>query len=307
MSARRVIVTGGSGRLGRSVVQALTDAGDEVVSIDRVRAGLDAHEIEAALLDAATTTALFAELRPDAVVHLAAIAVPGSLPDPEIFSINTRLAWHVLEATVSSPATALLVASSPTVIGYGAPHGWAPTSLPLDEEHPLEPWNGYAVSKLAVEEIMKMAARRYGERIRFGAFRPCYVIAPEEWEGAATQQGHTIAERLQDPALSAVALFNYLDARDAGDFVRVWLDRADEIPNGEIFFATAPDALAQAPTAEVLASFVPGTAGLASGLSGHEPVFSGRRAAELLGWRAQRAWRDELTTPHPDEQESFHA
>lgn len=307
MSTRRVVVTGGSGRLGRSVVQALSDAGDEVISIDRVRAGLGVREIEADLLDAAATAALFTELRPDAVVHLAAIAVPGSLPDPEIFSINTSLAWNVLEATVASPATALLVASSPTVIGYGAPHGWTPTGLPLDERHPRQPWNGYAVSKLAVEEIMKMAARRYGERIRFGAFRPCYVIAPEEWAGASTQQGHTIAERLEDPALSAVALFNYLDARDAGDFVRVWLDRAEEIPNGEIFFVTAPDALAQAPTAEALTAFVPGAAALAGALSDHEPVFSGHRAAELLGWSAQRTWRDELSTPHPDEQESSHA
>lgn len=307
MSARRVIVTGGAGRLGRSVVRALADAGDEVVSIDRVRAGLGAREIEADLLDASATAALFAELRPDAVVHLAAIAVPGALPDPEIFSINTRLAWNVLEATLSSPATALLVASSPTVIGYGAPQGWAPTSLPVDEDHPRRPWNGYAVSKLAVEEIVQMAARTHGARIRVGAFRPCYVIAPEEWAGATTQQGHTIAERLADPALSAVALFNYLDARDAGDFVRVWLDRAAEIPNGEIFFVTAPDALVQAPTAEALASLVPGTAALAGALSGHAPVFSGRRATELLGWTAQRTWRDELTTPHPDEQESSHA
>lgn len=302
----RIIVTGGAGRLGRSVVRLLAESGHDVISIDRTTAGLPAQEIEADLLDAEATAALFARSGPDAVVHLAAIAVPGSLPDPEIFAVNTRLAWNVLEASLASSATALLVASSPTVIGYGAP-GWEPAYLPLDEKHPREPWNGYAVSKVAIEEIIRMAARRHGERMRFGLFRPCYVIAPEEWLGAATQQGHTVAERVADPALSAVALFNYLDARDAADFVRTWIEHADDVPNGEVFFVTAPDALVDRPTAEALAALVPGTRTAAASLSGTEGVFSGRHAAELLGWRATRSWRTELPSPTADEQERARA
>lgn len=292
----RIIVTGGSGRLGRSVVQALADAGHEVVSIDRVASGLPVRELAVDLMDPAGTAAAFSEVRPDAVVHLAAVAVPGALPDPEMFEVNTRLAWNVVEACLASSASALLVASSPTVIGYGAP-GWTPSYLPLDEDHPREPWNGYAVSKVAVEEIIRMAARRHGDRMRFGLFRPCYVIAPEEWEGAVTQQGHTVAERIADPALSAVALFNYLDARDAADFVRTWIERCDQAPNGEVFFVTAPDALVDLPTAEAVAALVPGAAAAAASLTGSDAVFSGRRAAELLGWRARRTWRTELAAP----------
>lgn len=291
----RIIVTGGAGRLGRSVVRALASAGHEVVSVDRTTIeDLPARQLALDLMDAAATREAFVEIAPAAVVHLAAIAVPGALPDPEVFDINTRLAWHVLEATIATDAGALLVASSPTVIGYGAPAGWRPQYLPLDEDHPVAPWSGYAVSKVAVEEIVRMATRRHGERVRFGAFRPCYVIAPEEWAGSVTQQGHTVAERLADPDLSAVALFNYVDARDAGDFVRLWLQRAADVPNGEVFFVGASDALVDAPTAASLSRLVPGTADAAASVHGHDAVFSSARAERLLGWRAARSWRTEL-------------
>lgn len=293
--ADRVVVTGGAGRLGRSVVRALADAGYEVVSIDRTTAaGLRAPQREADLLDAAATRSLFIELAPDAVIHLAAIAVPGAVPDSDVFDINTRLAWNVLEASVAAGADALLVASSPTVIGYGSPSGWRPSYLPLDEQHPLAPWNGYALSKVAIEQIIRMAVRRNGDTMRFGAFRPCYVIAPEEWEGARTQQGHTIAERLADPTLSAVALFNYIDARDAGDFVRCWLEHSSDIPNGEVFFVGAPDALLDSPTGPALAALVPGASEQAASLPGHAAVFSSALAERLLGWRARHTWRSEL-------------
>lgn len=290
-----VIVTGGSGRLGRSVVQVLVESGYDVVSVDRASAGdLPARELAVDLNDAAATRAVFATVRPAAVVHLAAIAVPGALPDAEIFATNTRLLWNVIEAALSAGTEAVLVASSPTVIGYGSPGGWQPSYLPIDEEHPVAPWNGYAASKVAVEAIVQMAVRRDGHRARFGVFRPCYVIAPEEWAGAATQQGHTIQERLADPTLSAVALFNYLDARDAGDFVHAWLSQVAEVPNGEVFFVAAQDSLVCTPVAQALAEHVPAAARAAASLAENAAVFSSARAERLLGWRARRSWRTEL-------------
>lgn len=308
----RVLVTGGAGRLGRSVVIALANAGLDVVSLDRsTLEGLPARQIEIDLLDPQATAEAFREIAPTAVIHLAAIAVPGALPDPQVFDINTRLVWSVLDATVSSGAGALLVASSPTVIGYGSPSGWRPSYLPLDESHPVAPWNGYAASKVAVEQIVQMAVRRDGERVRFGVFRPCYVIAPEEWSGALTQQGHTIADRLANPALSAVALFNYVDARDAAAFVLAWLKQANDIPNGEVFFVGAADSLVEAPVSAALSSLVPGTEDAAGGLADDAAVFSSTHAEELLGWRATRSWRTELSGRHtpasPHHEESSYA
>lgn len=302
----RIVVTGGAGRLGRSVVRVLVHAGHDVVSLDLTHADdadSPAEPVTVDLLDESATIAVFERCSPDAVVHLAALAVPFSRPEAELFATNTSIMYHVLEATMTASARSLLVASSPTVIGYGNPHGWLPHYLPLDEDHPVEPWHGYAVSKVAMEAIVSMAARQYGDRATFGVFRPCYVVAPEEWEGAPTQQGHTMRERLDDASLAAVSLFNYLDARDAGDFVLAWLHGADRVPNGSRFFVGAGDALARRPVSELLPQYIEDTGAMVTALDGDSPVFSVERARDLLGWTPKRSWRTELVgaDPEPDQ------
>jgi nucleoside-diphosphate-sugar epimerase len=166
--------------------------------------------------------------------------------------------------------------------------------LPLDETSPTLPWNAYALSKLLIEQTAAMLQRQTGDEVRFAAFRPCYVIAPEEWAGAPTQQGHTVQQRLDDPALSAPALFNYVDARDVAAFADTLLGALDDIPNGEVFLVGADDALAREPLSELLPRFHPGTADAARTLTGSSPAFSSAKAERLLGWRPTRNWRSEL-------------
>jgi nucleoside-diphosphate-sugar epimerase len=103
-----------------------------------------------------------------------------------------------------------------------------------------------------------------------------------------------MAERLAEPALSAVALFNYVDARDAGDFVTSWLDHADTVPNGEVFFVGAPDALVRGSVRDAIAEYLPEAMAAAAGLGDDDPLFSSARAERLLGWHARRTWRTEL-------------
>lgn len=286
----RIVVTGASGRLGRSVTQVLRDAGHRVLSVDRAIApGEEGEAVD--LTDAAATGDVFNRFRPEAVVHLAAIAVPFSAPERTIFTANTGMAFTVIEAAVSAGATRVLVASSPTVLGYGGAD-WAPARLPLDELEPPHPTNAYSLSKVCVEDTVAMFTRST-PGVRLASFRPCYVIAPDEWAGTPTQQGHTMLERLERPELAAVSLFNYLDGRDAGEFVDAWL-RADDAPSGACYFVSAPDALALKPLAELLPRFHPGTTGLADALQGDAPAFSSAAAARDLGWVPRRTWRTEL-------------
>jgi len=297
----RIFVTGGSGRLGRSVVAGLAIAGHQVISVDRdaVPAGQlpDGVEQRTADLQApGEAERLLRETAPDAVVHLAAIAVPFSAPEDVIFSTNTRLAYAVISAATELRIGKIVTASSPTVLGYGSPAGWLPEGFPVDERTTPKPWNAYALSKLIAEQTVQMFAAAQGDAIRYAAFRPCYVISPEEWAGAPTQQGHTVRERLADPALSAPALFNYVDARDVADFLDLLLAKMDTIPNGQTFFVGAADALATAPLAELMPQFLPGSSELSAGLTGTSPAFSITKARELLGWEPKRSWRTELKT-----------
>jgi UDP-glucose 4-epimerase len=288
----RVIVTGGAGRLGRSVVDRLRLAGHEVASLDRV--ALDESSLVADLLDPIAATTAMTAFRPEAVVHLAAIAVPFSAPERTIFETNTRLAYATIEASLAAGATRFIAASSPTVLGYGIP-GWKPEALPLDEQTTPKPWNAYALSKHVIELTVQAAARQAEGHASFATFRPCYVISPEEWAGAPTQQGHTVADRLADPALAAPSLFNYVDARDAGDFVGVLLEALPQLPPAQNFFVGAADALATRPLAELLPQYFPTLAHLAEDLTGTLPAFSTEKAERLLGWRPQRDWRSETS------------
>ncbi|MDF2580487.1 MAG: NAD-dependent epimerase/dehydratase [Microbacterium sp.] len=257
----RVVVTGGAGRLGRSLVGGLVAAGHRVVSFDR--AVSDAPELQGAdqlaidLLDAEATAAALRAQRATAVIHLAAIAVPFSAPEDVIMRTNAALAVSVLGGAVTAGIPRVVAASSPTVLGYGAPRGWVPDRFPLDED-------------------------------------PCYVIAPEEWRGAPTQQGHTVRERLDDPALAAPALFNYVDARDVASFADTLLAALPTIPNAETFFVGADDALARHPLAELIPRFHPGTHEVAAVLTGTTPAFSNEKARRLLGWAPRHSWRDAL-------------
>ena len=299
----RIFVTGGSGRLGRSVVAGLAQAGHEVVSVDRdaipaeqLPTGAAQHTAD--LLAPGEAERLLRETNPDAVIHLAAIAVPFSAPEEIIFSTNTRLAYAVISAATDAGIPKIITASSPTALGYGSPAGWLPPSFPLDEQTPPKPWNAYALSKLIAEQTVQMFAAAQGNKIRYAAFRPCFVISPEEWQGALTQQGHTVRERLADPALSAPALFNYVDARDVAEFLDVLLEKMDTIPNGQVFFVGAKDALATSPLAELFPRFLPGSTPLTEHLTGTSPAFSVGKARELLGWEPKRSWRTELTPPY---------
>ena len=292
----RIAVTGGAGRLGRSLVAGLAERGHEVVSLDRDR-GEEREGVEhiaVDLLDREAAHLAVSASRADALIHLAAIAVPFSAPEDVILRTNTVLAHNVLTAGLEARVGRIVAASSPTVLGYGAPGGWLPERLPLDETSPSRPWNAYALSKQIIEDAVRMLARQSEDAARFAVFRPCYVIAPEEWAGAPTQQGHTVRERLDDPALAAPALFNYVDARDVAAFADVLLEALPELPQAQTFFVGADDALAREPLAELLPRFVPGTEALAAGLTGDSPAFSNAKARRVLGWRPQHHWRTAL-------------
>jgi len=294
----RIVVTGGAGRLGRSLVQGLAAVGHELVSLDRAISDAPelthAEQIAVDLSDADAAARAIADARADALIHLAAIAVPFSAPEDVILRTNAGLAISVLGGAVAAGIPKIIAASSPTVLGYGAPAGWVPERFPLDEETVPRPWNAYGLSKLLIEQSIAMFARQTGDATRFAAFRPCYVIAPEEWAGAPTQQGHTVRDRLDDPALSAPAIFNYVDARDVAIFADVLLDALPDIPNGEVFFVSADDALAREPLAGLVPQFHPGTAEAASVLTGTSPAFSNAKAKRLLGWNPRHNWRSEL-------------
>jgi UDP-glucuronate 4-epimerase len=171
--AQRVLVTGTAGFIGFHLVSRLLQAGATVHGLDNMNAYYDVS-LKKARLDAigrqerfsfsaqdvtdyAGLKALFAEFRPDCVVHLAAQAgVRYSLANPRAYvSSNLDGFVAVLEACRAHPVRHLVYASSSSVYG-------ANSKVPYHEDDPVvTPVSLYAATKRANELMAQTYAHLF--------------------------------------------------------------------------------------------------------------------------------------------------
>ncbi len=163
-SGRRVVVTGGAGFIGSTVVDRLLAQGDHVTAIDNFDAFyprsrklqniLSASRspsfklVEIDIRDASAVAALFAETRPEAVIHLAARAgVRPSIENPALYvAVNVQGTVHLLDAASKiEPRPKFVFASSSSVYGDRP-------DAPFRETDPVDnPVSPYAATKKACE------------------------------------------------------------------------------------------------------------------------------------------------------------
>jgi dTDP-4-dehydrorhamnose reductase len=143
--ARRVAVTGAAGQLGRELVRAFTDAGDEVLAL--ARPDFDITD--------ASHLARMAAWRPHVVVNAAAWTdVDACARDPDrAMRINGTAAGDVARAAAEVDALAVQVSTNEVFDGT---HHRA-----YAEDDPPNPINPYAVAKLAGERLTAAAGGRH--------------------------------------------------------------------------------------------------------------------------------------------------
>jgi len=170
----RFLVTGAAGFIGFHTAKALLDRGDEVIGLDNVNAYYDVKLKEARLAqlqgrngfgfhkldltDRAGMEQLFAETRPQRVIHLAAQAgVRYSLENPHAYiDSNIVGTLNILEGCRHHGVEHLVFASSSSV--YGA-NTSMPFSVHQNVDHPV---SLYAASKKANELMAHTYAHLYG-------------------------------------------------------------------------------------------------------------------------------------------------
>jgi nucleoside-diphosphate-sugar epimerase len=152
----RVLVTGLSGFTGYYVKQAL-----EARSIDVIG-------LESDLTDNVALNNEIKQLKPDAVIHLAAIAFITHNNINDFYNVNLIGTRNLLEAIYQNvpKVKSILLSSSANVYG-NCPQGI------LTEETIPQPTNDYAVSKLAMEKM----ALLWLERL------PLYIVRPFNYTG----------------------------------------------------------------------------------------------------------------------------
>jgi UDP-glucose 4-epimerase len=179
----RVLVTGASGFIGSRLVRALEPDHDVLALVRRdpapELAGL------ATCIEHDLSSPLGADALPDrvdAVVHLAQSDRYRDFPDgaPDIFAINVRATFELLEYARAVGAGRFVFASTGGVYGYNDKR--------VVETHPVSPLNFYLSSKYAAEVLIA----NYRAVLDTVVVRPFFVYGP----GQARMLVPTIVEKV---------------------------------------------------------------------------------------------------------------
>jgi nucleoside-diphosphate-sugar epimerase len=289
-TARRICVTGATGKAGRAAVSELRHQGYQVVATDN---RLTSDDVAAGVLRADLTDygqAIEALRGTDAVVHLANIPAPGLSTPAVTFNANITMNYNIFHAAASLGLARVVWASSETTLGLPfdggreqSPGGIGepPRYVPVDEDHFPVPNTTYALSKVASETLAEQIARWSGTP--FVGLRISNIMELHDYD--------RFPSYWPDPHLRKWNLWGYVDVRDVAAACRLGLE-ADVTGSQNVIIAAA-DTVMNRPTRELLAEVFP-DAPLTREIGEFDTLLAIDRARQLLGYLPRYTWRDQI-------------
>lgn len=172
------LVTGGAGFIGSHVAECALKLGHRVVVLDDLSGGFrdnvppDARFIEGSITDHELIDRLFSEYSFDYVYHLAAYAAEGLSHFIKRFNYNNNLigSINLINASVNRGIKRFVFTSSIAVYGAG--------QSPMSETMIPVPEDSYGISKLAVEQELRVSREMFG--LDYVVFRPHNVYGERQ-------------------------------------------------------------------------------------------------------------------------------
>lgn len=159
-STMKIAITGARGTVGREVVKLCAQEGHATVQVDRTEQEYDGTPNSTMrTADVANDYDAFVNAIRDceALIHLAAVPNPLSMPDWQVHQNNVCSAFNGFRAAGEVGIRKICYASSVNAIGLA--YSQQPLSLPYfpidEEEYPCTPSDSYALAKLEAETAAK--------------------------------------------------------------------------------------------------------------------------------------------------------
>jgi nucleoside-diphosphate-sugar epimerase len=287
-----IIVTGGSGKVGRACVRDLMEHGYDVTSIDMLPppgqtnppTSGNVRYSRADVTDFGQAMAALSMIderveKVTGVVHLAAIPAPGQATNHVTFTVNTVSTYNIFEAARQLGIRNVVWASSETV--YGIPYAKGPAYVPVDEEI-QRPETAYSLSKMVGEEMAKQFCR-WDAKLKIIGLRFSNVMEPQDYERFPTFDA--------DPRSRHWNLWTYIDARDAAQAIRLALE--SNLKGAEVFGIANADSVMSRANEDLLNEVYP-KAKRKTAFGKNDSLISIEKARRVLGYEPQYAWRKQV-------------
>ncbi len=276
----KVVITGGSGMLGKWVVRHFVEQGYEVVNVDTQKpADPLCHTLIADLNNLGEVYGVLAGA--DAVVHLAAIPAAHIKTNEVTFQNNVMSTYHILEVAAGLGIRKAVIASSESSYGIVfAVNRFGPQYVPVDEDHPQLPQDSYGLSKIVNEQTADMFHRRSG--LQVVSLRIGNVIDPSAYE--------RFSSFIHDPEQRDRILWSYIDTRDVAEACQLAIEA--EGLGSVALNIVADDTSMAVSSRDLMAARFPEVTDFRQPFEGHETLLSNAKAKKLLNWQPKHAWRD---------------
>jgi nucleoside-diphosphate-sugar epimerase len=274
-----IVVTGAAGRLGGRVATLLLERGYEVLGTDRFEPqNLATEFVLGDLCDREMVDGLLAGA--EAVVHMGAIPGPGRGEPRTIFANNVESTFNVMMAAAERGLRRVAFSSSAFGMGWASDGAaFVPLYLPLDEDHPMMPFEPYGLSKQVGEDIAGMIARSTSTSIV--SLRFTNVVYPEQQADFPWP-----APTPEDPL--TLVMWAYADPRDVAEAHVLALEA--DIEGHEPFLIAQPPNRLQEPTRDLIEQNFGDRVEIRGALSGNASVISTEKAQRMLGWKPRYDW-----------------